>query len=156
MKLSQVKEKLQNLNQLSFKLPNGKLVPAHFHITEVGLISKKFIDCGGTMREEQKVNFQLWNANDYDHRLHPEKLLQIINLAEKQLGLGDFEIEVEYQAETIGKYALEFKDNQFLLSTTQTDCLAKDNCGIPADKPRIKMAELANNVAKCAPNSGCC
>ena len=156
MKLNQVKEKLQNLNQLNFTLPNGSLVPAHFHVTEVGLINKQFIDCGGSLRNEQKVSFQLWNANDYDHRLHPEKLSQIINLAEKQLGLGNFEIEVEYQADTIGKYGLEFKDGSFHLSSTQTDCLAKDKCGIPAEKPKLKLADLQKETKACAPGSGCC
>src|SRR5690554_4988855 len=45
---------------------------------------------------------------DYDHRLHPEKLLSIIELSEKVLELKDQEIEVEYQGQTIEKFALEF------------------------------------------------
>ena len=49
------------------------MVPSHFHVTEVGKITKHFIDCGGTVRNEEVVNFQLWQADDYDHRLHPEK-----------------------------------------------------------------------------------
>jgi hypothetical protein len=156
MKLNNVKEKLQNLKHLEFTLPNGSLVPAHFHVTEVGLINKTFIDCGGSLRQEQKISFQLWDANDYDHRLHPEKLLSIINLAEKQLGVGNFEIEVEYQAETIGKYALDFKEGGFHLTTTQTDCLAKDQCGIPAKKPKLKLAELKKETTACSAGSGCC
>jgi hypothetical protein len=39
------------------------------------------------------VNFQLWNTNDFEHRLKP-KLLDIIALSEI-LGIVDFEIEVE-------------------------------------------------------------
>lgn len=156
MTLHQVKEELQNLDYLNFNLANGTAVPAHFHVTEVGLINKQFIDCGGSLRQEQKVSFQLWNANDYDHRLHPEKLLQIINLAEKQLGLGNFEVEVEYQADTIGKYGLEFKDGAFVLSSTQTDCLAKDQCGIPAEKPKLQLAVLQKETKACTPGGGCC
>ncbi len=72
MKLSEVKNKLNHLDKIFFQLPNGELVPSHFHVTEVGKVSKHFIDCGGTVRDEEVVNFQLWNANDYDHRLHPE------------------------------------------------------------------------------------
>ncbi|MDP4989083.1 MAG: DUF6428 family protein, partial [Polaribacter sp.] len=74
MKLSEVKSVLQNLQTIGFQLPDQSLVPSHFHVTEVGEITKRFIDCGGTVRKETVVNFQLWNANDYDHRLHPEKL----------------------------------------------------------------------------------
>jgi len=155
MKLSDIKDKLNQLETISFQLPNGELVPNHFHVTEVGKITKHFIDCGGTVRNEEVVNFQLWNANDYDHRLHPEKLLHIIELSEKVLGIEDLEIEVEYQAETIGKFGLDFDGKHFLLTTKQTDCLAKDNCGIPVEKPKLKRSEIEAKNA-CAPGSGCC
>jgi hypothetical protein len=154
MKLSQVKSALEKLETISFQLPNGDLVPNHFHVTEVGKITKNFIDCGGTVRNEEVANFQLWNANDYDHRLHPEKLLDIIQLSEKILKIEDLEIEVEYQAETIGKFGLEFDGRNFLLTSKQTDCLAKDKCGIP-EKPRVKLSDLTNNSC-CSPDGGCC
>jgi hypothetical protein len=73
MKLSEVKEKLNSVSEVSFVLPNGTHVPAHFHVTEVGEITKHFIDCGGSVRIEKVVNFQLWEANDFDHRLAPQK-----------------------------------------------------------------------------------
>ncbi len=38
-------------------MPNGAYVPPHFHLTEVGTMVKKFIDCGGTVREEAKISF---------------------------------------------------------------------------------------------------
>ena len=57
MKLSEVKQALNELNNLTFKLENGEIVPEHFHITEVGIESKEFIDCGGTIRNEKKVIF---------------------------------------------------------------------------------------------------
>ena len=157
MKLSEIKKHLSNLETIAFKLPNGHLVPSHFHVTEVGKISKTFIDCGGTLRQESVINFQLWEANDYDHRLHPEKLLHIIELSEKKLGLRDVEIEVEYQSDTIGKYLLDIENDTFLLLNTKTDCLAKDKCGIPAEKPKLQLSDLqmeSNNC--CNPNSGCC
>ena len=154
MKLSQVKEKLTQLEQIAFKLPNGELVPNHFHVTEVGKISKHFIDCGGTVRQEEVANFQLWNANDYDHRLHPEKLLSIIELSEKVLGMGDLDIEVEYQGETIGKFGLNFDGADFLLTIKETDCLAKSACEIPTEKSGVKLSDLQTTA--CAPNSGCC
>lgn len=155
MKLSQVKSALKELETIGFQLPNGELVPNHFHVTEVGKITKHFIDCGGTERKEEVVNFQLWNANDYDHRLHPEKLLNIIELSEKVLKIADLEIEVEYQADTIGKFGLDFDGKSFLLTSKQTDCLAKDQCGIPTEKPKVKMSEM-QTVTSCKPNSGCC
>lgn len=155
MKLSEIKNHLKNLNQITFKLPNGELVPEHFHVTEIGNINKTFIDCGGTLRVENKISFQLWNANDYNHRLHPEKLVNIINLSEQTLGLNDHEIEVEYQGESINKYGLDFDGKNFLLTSTQTACLAQEECGVPQEKPRVKISEL-QKASSCAPNSGCC
>lgn len=146
MKLSEVKSKLNALSEIAFELPNGQLVPRHFHVTEVGKVTKDFIDCGGVLRREQTVNFQLWEADDYDHRLHPEKLLTIINIAENTLNITDQEVEVEYQGETIGKYNLDFNGTHFLLTAKLTDCLAKDACGIP-EQPTPNA---------CTPGSGCC
>ena len=85
MKLSEIKAILRKADVLQFELPGGNLVPGHFHVTEVGKVTKHFIDCGGTERLEEVINFQLWNANDYDHRIHPEKLIHIIELSEKFL-----------------------------------------------------------------------
>lgn len=157
MKLSEAKRILSDSKTIQFQLPDGQLVPTHFHITEIGLVNKHFIDCGGTLREEQKVNFQLYSANDYDHRLHPEKLIHIIELSEKALEIPDLEIEVEYQGDTIGKYRLEHDGYQFLLLGTKTDCLAKDQCGIPSSKPKIRLSELQKSKDICCePASGCC
>lgn len=155
MKLSHAKSLLKDMKTIRFQLPNGELVPNHFHVTEIGKVTKHFIDCGGTVRNEDVVNFQLWNANDYDHRLHPEKLLDIIELSEKVLNLDDVDIEVEYQADTIGKYGLDYDGNNFLLVTKQTDCLAKEHCGVPAELPQMEIAEL-NNEPCCAPGGNCC
>ncbi len=58
MKISELKNILKGSQELTFKLPDGSLVPNHFHVTEVGKIDKNFIDCGGTIRQEQVVNFQ--------------------------------------------------------------------------------------------------
>ena len=157
MKLSEIKKHLETVNDVTFQLPDGSMVPIHFHVTEVGQITKHFIDCGGTVRNEKKVNFQLWEANDFDHRLAPQKLLNIISLSENKLGIEDSEIEVEYQSNTIGKYDLGFDGKNFLLLNKQTDCLAKDNCGIPVEKLKLKMSDLSAKADSCCtPGGGCC
>ena len=156
MKLSEFKNALKTIEKVSFRLPDGEFVEAHTHITEVGMITKKFIDCGGVVRTETKVGFQLWK-DDYDleHRLYPEKLLNIIELSEKNLTILDEEIEVEYQAETIGKYGIDFNGFEFVLTNKLTACLAEDNCGIPVVKQKVSLSELQNGGG-CTPNSGCC
>lgn len=154
MKLSQIKEILTTLDHVDFQLEDGTSVPEHFHVTEVGQVTKNFIDCGGVVRSEKVVNFQLWNADDFEHRLKPAKLLHIIQLSEEKLGIEDTEIEVEYQSTTIGKYDLEFNGQNFVLKNKQTACLAEDACGIPSQKPKIIIGEAKSSC--CTPNSGCC
>ncbi len=115
MKLSEIKKYFTTAETVNFKLPTGAFVPEHFHVTEVGLVTKHFIDCGGVERLEKVVNFQLWDANDVEHRLKPQKLSYIIGLSEAKLGIGDLEIEVEYQTDTIGKYGLDFNGKDLIL-----------------------------------------
>jgi hypothetical protein len=154
MTLNEIKHILPDLNDIQFRLENGQTVPAHFHITEVGQVSKLFIDCGGSIRKEDFIQFQLWSSHDTEHRLKPEKLRDIIALSEQKLNLKDAEIEVEYQAETIGRYGLDFDGGQFILRNKSTACLAEDQCGIPQQKPKITLSELP--VKTCTPGSGCC
>jgi len=147
---------LKASDTISFKLPDGTLVPSHFHVTEVGKVSKDFIDCGGKRRQEQVASLQLWEADDYDHRLHPEKLVHIVELSQRILEMGNLKVEVEYQGPTIGKYDLEFDGNTFLLMSKQTDCLARDNCGVPENKTKIDLSSMTANANACTPGGGCC
>lgn len=151
MKLLELKKHLNHLNTIAFQLPNGEFVPKHFHITEIGNINKHFIDCGGTLRTESTVTLQLWSANDYNHQLHPEKFIKIIELSEKALSIDNLDIEVEYQGkQTIETYTLDFNGTHFMLKTKFTDCLAKDKCN-----PK-ENSNLVKQQACCQPNSGCC
>jgi hypothetical protein len=151
MKLSEVKRSLGDLPAVNFKLPDESYVPQHFHVTEVGLVTKHFIDCGGVERKETVVNFQLWEAGDYDHRLAPQKFLHILDVSKKVLGdAEDLDIEVEYQQSTIGKFGLEFDGTDFVLTQKQTACLAQEACGIPSEKMP------ATATSRCSPKSGCC
>lgn len=157
MKLSELKNQLQSLESLNFIQPNGYFIPRHFHITEVGVITKKFIDCGGAIHSEKVANIQIWVASDLDHRLSPKALLNILDISEKILNGEDLEIEVEFQTETIGKYGLDMKNENFVLTVTKTDCLAKELCGIPVTKQKIQLVELGKEIEGfCTPGGTCC
>lgn len=157
MTLQEFKQTLKNLDNITFKLADGSEVPNHFHVTEIGQITKRFIDCGGTLRIEEVINFQLWYSTDTNHRLKADKLITIVELAEKELRLGNFDVEVEYQTDTIGKYDLGFNTSDFILLPKKTACLAESACGIPDTKPKIKLSNLNENVDSCcSPESNCC
>jgi hypothetical protein len=137
-------------HQLRFLLPDGGLIPAHAHITEVGRVDKTFLDCGGTARRASSLCLQTWVADDEDHRLTAGKLADIIDRAAPILGNDDLEAEIEYENAFISQFPIESaapRDGAiiFTLSTKHTDCLAKDIC-LP----------MPQKNSSCCTGSGCC
>ena len=151
MTLKEFKSSLENRKELSFIIENGIKIPAYFHITEMGVKTKNFMDCGGVMRKDSKITFQLWTSDDYDHRLSSYKLSGIIKKAESLIKeeLDNLEIEMEYQDYTIGIYSVNLIDDKYILEPTLTDCLAKEACGIDQPKQEIETSE-------CCTSDGCC
>jgi len=123
---------LQQCAVLQFRLPDGSVVPAHFHVTEIALLKKSFIDCGGVHRDESIVTMQLRVAGDIQHRLTPAKLLSIIARSSDFI-TDDLPVQIEYQGETIGCYGLEYTGKEFVLTPLFTNCLAQDKCGISVE-----------------------
>lgn len=157
MKLSEFRSALKLVSEFKIQLPNGTFVPNHFHITEMGLLTKNYIDCGNTIREEKLITFQVWFAGDLEHRLTTEKVFKIIKASEKLFQNQDLELEVEYQTEqTIGKFGLAFENSVFQLTSKETTCLASDHCGIPPEKMKVSLQDLQTETSCCAPNSNCC
>ncbi len=157
MKISALKNHLKEIEALNFLLPDGTAIPAHFHLTEIGLITKHFVDCGVSVHLEKWATLQIWVASDIEHRLKPVNLLKIVNNSEKIIGHEDLEVEVEYQSDTIGRYGLEFDGRNFLLTPKQTTCLAQERCGLPKEQPKVLIAELSDNKKSCcASNVNCC
>lgn len=153
---SEFEEALTGLHRLEFHLPKGKKIPAHFHLTEVGLTSKRFIDCGGTAREEEAVSMQLYVDIDLHHRLRADKLLHILRQSRAALHLPDVPVEIEYQDTSISRYRLGFDGERFHLLPMKTACLAKAQCGIPSIKPKVKLGQQKRKQAACLPGTGCC
>ena len=121
---------------MRFVLPNGKSIPACYHITEVGHVRKDFIDCGGTTRSVSACMLQAWIAvNDEDHRLTAGKLASILQMAGKVLPDGEVPVELEYEAPIISQFTIEASEVAadaivFRLANKHTDCLAKESCGL--------------------------
>lgn len=148
MNVSELKAVLQAHEQAALRLvlPSGQQIPAHFHVTEVGRVEKNFIDCGGTRRQAVACQLQTWVSHDVDHRLAAGKLAKIFQLAESVLGSKDLPVEIEYGVDVAAQYQLSEVQVgldgllYFVLVGKQTDCLAKDKCG----------------VGECSDSSCCC
>lgn len=116
-------------------LPDGRFVPGHFHVTEVGRVQKDFIDCGGTRRSTTSCVLQVWVADDTDHRLAAGKLAGIMEVAAPLLGSEELPVEVEYESGVVSQYPIGRAEATpsgllFELRTKHTACLAPQKCGI--------------------------
>lgn len=149
MTLGEFTALLHTVDALLFRDSTGKSIPAHFHITEIGLLSKSYMDCGGVLREEKTVSLQIWVAGDLEHRLTPQKLLKIIEMSKSWISDDSLPLEIEYQETTIGKYGLAFGWAHFHLVPLFTTCLAQDKCGIRPD-------QLVQKTDACCASGGCC
>lgn len=140
-------------------LPDEEPVPAHFHVTEVARIQKDFIDCGGTERHLLRAQLQVLVANDFDHRLAPEKLLKILRLSAPILGDEPLPLTMEYGRDVAVSYPVSSLETRgaallFRLEAPVTACLAPDSCGLEPEPPRREFVRAKVNA--CAPGSGCC
>ena len=143
------------------RLPDGAKLPAHFHITEVGHVTRRFVDCGGTRRHQETCLLQTWVHDDVEHRLTAGKLAGVFD----RLGdlLEDFSLPIEFEVELgtaswFGVEGASIVDGnlEFALSSKATDCLARGVClpegcgtaGAPVEEP--------TEPQRCSPGGGCC
>ncbi|MGH8094027.1 MAG: DUF6428 family protein [Chthoniobacterales bacterium] len=128
--------------ELRFVLPDGEQIPSHFHLTEVGYVTKRFVDCGGAFHESEACVLQIFVADDFEHRLSPRRFADILELGRSVLPGDDLEVEVEWDCGVISQYpiasASAVEDRlEFRLSTRPTDCLAKQKCGCEMKTPAV-------------------
>lgn len=123
-------------SEVRLAMPEGGLVPAHFHLTEVGHIQKEFVDCGGTRRASRTCTLQTWMASGTDdgHRLTAERLGRILALTAVLFTDEALPVEVEYEDGLISQFPLEnVKEDAgrvvLQLGRKHTNCLAREVCG---------------------------
>jgi hypothetical protein len=124
---------------VAIALPGGGRVPQHFHVTEVGHVAKKFVDCGGTIRTSDACVLQAWTgrARDDGHRLTGAKLAQILDLARPILPVHDLPVEIEHDEGGVSQYPVDrvaATAGELVLHVAEKHaaCLAADKCGVAA------------------------
>ncbi len=162
MKLSHFTNLLETHPETPFHLvlPGDNTVPVSFHITEVGHVTKTFIDCGGTLHTVESCQLQAWVYTDTQHRLLAGKMAGALNLARAKGVLPDAEdldVEIEYEDSAISQYTVEsFAVSEsavvFTLAGKHTDCLAKELC-VPNS---FALLMAAGGAASCGCGPGGC
>ena len=133
-----------------FTLPDGDQIPAHFHVTEVGHLARKFIDCGGVTGESEACVLQTWVGQDVEHRLTAARLDQILQLGARVLPERDLDVEVEYDCCVVAQYPIVAAAAagdylELTLGNKKTQCLARER----------RSAEAESDCCT-APSSTCC
>lgn len=145
---------------MRFVLPNGESIPVHAHVTEVARIDKRFIDCGGTLRNDSLCRLQTWFSDDLGHRLKAGKLAKILDKAAPFLQSDDLEIDVEHELGYITQFPLASVEQSadeivLRLEERHTACLAMDKC-----KPAAPQVSDSNpmkfNFRENPQSPGCC
>jgi len=155
MKISELTQALANYPEagIRFRLPDGKLVPAHAHVTEAARVDKNFIDCGGTFRKDSMCRLQTWVHDDLDHRLKAGKLLRILDKAKDVLLADDLPVDIEHELTYISQFPLESvevegDDLVFVLSVRHTACLAMELCCPPEKESLVSFRPLTFQLKK--------
>src|SRR4051812_34806606 len=93
---------------VALALPDGRRVPAQYHVTEVGHVQKDFVDCGGKWRAAKTCVLQTWMSSPRDdgHRLTAGRLLKILALSDRLFADGAVPVEVEYEDGLISQFPL--------------------------------------------------
>ncbi len=145
---------------LLFEYKPGQLVPANYHITEVKNITIDSVDCGAGTDFWKETIIQLWESpeeigkRDY---MSAFKALAILNKVDKIKPM-EKEVEVKFEYSNpnfhtaqlfVNAHQLAGNNLVFHLGVEQTDCKAKDTCGVP-----VEMTSSSAN--SCSSESGCC
>jgi hypothetical protein len=151
MKLSQLNQILENYPKTfpRFILPDGSQIPPHMHVTEVGHVVRKFIDCGGVIGKEENIVLQTRAGSDVEHRLGSDGLAKILRLGRRVLPATDLDVSVEYDCCVVSQYPIsdvktDGADLHLILSANRTQC---------RERERREMRE-ANSC--CGASANCC
>lgn len=145
---------------LLFEYQPGQLVGANYHVTEVKNIAIDSVDCGAGTDFWKETIIQLWESpteKDKTEFMTSNKALSILNKVDSIKPMEkEVEVKFEYSNANFHTAQLFVNDHEVIenrlilkLGIEQTDCKAKDECGVPLEV----NSQEANS---CAPGSGCC
>jgi Family of unknown function (DUF6428) len=151
MKLHDLQHTLETNPRLfpRFVLPDGDYIPAHAHVTEVGHVVRKFIDCGGLTGKEEKILLQTHVGKDTDHQLRADRFAKILRLGNRVIPGADLDVDIEYDCCVVAQYPIAEArpDGDYLnliLRRGRTQCRARER------------RESKTTADCCATSAACC
>jgi len=146
---------------LLFEYQENKFVDTNYHITEVKNTVIDSVDCGGKTDQWNETIIQLWESPEEKGKIGYLKSDKALAILERVHGMrpldGNALVKFEYSNAIFHKAQLEVQQVEITSSkiivqlfVSQTDCKAKDACGVP------ETALVNEEQNSCAPGSGCC
>ena len=145
---------------LLFEYKPNSFVRANYHITEIKNITVDSVDCGAKTDFWKETIIQLWEDPteiDTESTMTAFKALGILNKVDTIKPM-EREVEVKFEYSNPNFHMAQLFVNDVELSqdriimklgVEQTDCKAKDTCGVS-----VEVNAQENN--SCNPESGCC
>ncbi|RXG23506.1 DUF6428 family protein [Leeuwenhoekiella aequorea] len=151
MKVSEFKEYLFKAIKIGFELPNGKLIPAHYNMAELLIRKDTYVDKDKKINNREYVILNFKNLDRYNHRLNPNKILELIEKYEEILPISQFDIEVAYFEECLKLYHLEIGAKYLKLINTVLDY---QELTANQHKTNTPLVDAAADPS--LPGNGCC
>jgi hypothetical protein len=164
--------KTQNLFQLleqhqdkalMFEYAPNQLVGANYHITEVKHLTIDSVDCGAQTDHWKETIIQLWespNEIGKTEYMSVYKAMAILKKVGKMKPYTlDAEVKFEYSNASfhtaqlfVNDYTINGQQLMITLGVEQTDCKAKEACGVSKELQPVGVAE----EPCCSPDGNCC
>lgn len=164
---------------LQFQYAGDKWVDASYHITEIKQAPIVSVDCGGVMNSWTEIIVQLWEpiGERQLRAMKVKKALSIIEVVEKVLPLNPLgTVKIEFgnsEFDTRQMFPNDIIiDGENLIVDLRPDAVqckaierggscgttasGEECCTPAAEKPKIKLKNLATATSCCEPGSGCC
>jgi len=146
---------------LLFEYSEGQFVDTNYHITEVKNTVINSVDCGGRADQWNETIIQLWESPEEKGKIGYLKVQKATEIFDRVDAIHAIDkkaiVKFEYSNETFHKahlevHAIEVTSSKVIvqLFVTDTDCKAKELCGVP------EMTLASEQQDSCAPGSGCC
>ena len=144
---------------LLFQYAPNLFVGANYHLTEVKNINVESVDCGAVSDSWKETIVQLWESPEDIGKTEFMGINKALAILKKVDAIRNMdrtaEIKFEYgnalfHATHLFVSGYQIKENNLIMNLTiyNTDCKAKDTCGI--------SEEIIEEASCCSPSSGCC
>lgn len=104
-----------NQSDLCIMLPDGRSIPEHFCIEEIGIATRSFVNRDGIRCNRSFWLLQVWNNNGLKHQIIAEELFKKMFFIKGAFEINDIPIEIECGKNSYPLVDVEITSGKLLL-----------------------------------------